>query len=77
MGSANLNDRSQCGDRDSEIALIVEDQETIPSQMNGHYVSKSLIFCKDYQLISLIVCSTRLPNLLLRCAVNYGKNTWD
>ncbi|KAI9267423.1 hypothetical protein BY458DRAFT_533912 [Sporodiniella umbellata] len=37
MGSANLNDRSQCGDRDSEIALIVEDMKTIPSQMNGHY----------------------------------------
>ena len=38
MGSANLNDRSQCGDRDSEIALLVEDQETIPSRMNGRYV---------------------------------------
>ncbi|KAI8991905.1 hypothetical protein BDF20DRAFT_812470 [Mycotypha africana] len=35
IGSANLNDRSQCGDRDSEIALIVEDQETIPSLMDG------------------------------------------
>lgn len=39
MGSANLNDRSQCGDRDSEIALIVEDKDTIPSKMNGEYVS--------------------------------------
>lgn len=39
MGSANLNDRSQCGDRDSEIALIVEDKDTIPSQMDGKYVS--------------------------------------
>lgn len=38
MGSCNLNDRSQCGDRDSEIALIVEDKDTIPSQMNGKYV---------------------------------------
>ncbi|KAI9312755.1 hypothetical protein BX666DRAFT_1986220 [Dichotomocladium elegans] len=37
MGSANLNDRSQCGDRDSEIALLVEDQEMIPSRMNGRY----------------------------------------
>ncbi|KAI8393433.1 uncharacterized protein BYT42DRAFT_551022 [Radiomyces spectabilis] len=35
MGSANLNDRSQCGDRDSEIAMIVEDQDMIASQMNG------------------------------------------
>ncbi|ORZ14030.1 hypothetical protein BCR42DRAFT_417891 [Absidia repens] len=35
MGSANLNDRSQCGDRDSEIAMLVEDQDLIPSEMNG------------------------------------------
>ncbi|KAJ8655156.1 hypothetical protein O0I10_009191 [Lichtheimia ornata] len=41
MGSANLNDRSQCGDRDSEIALIVEDQDMIPSQMNGRYYEAS------------------------------------
>ncbi|KAI7898091.1 uncharacterized protein BX663DRAFT_526183 [Cokeromyces recurvatus] len=41
MGSCNLNDRSQCGDRDSEIALLVEDQETIPSRMNGHYYEAS------------------------------------
>ncbi|RUP33532.1 hypothetical protein BC936DRAFT_138556, partial [Jimgerdemannia flammicorona] len=34
-GSANLNDRSQCGDRDSEIAVIVEDQTLIHSRMNG------------------------------------------
>ncbi|RUS23189.1 hypothetical protein BC937DRAFT_90893 [Endogone sp. FLAS-F59071] len=37
-GSANLNDRSQCGDHDSEIAVIVEDATTIPSKMNGEYV---------------------------------------
>ncbi|ORE03496.1 phospholipase D/nuclease [Rhizopus microsporus var. microsporus] len=41
MGSANLNDRSQCGDRDSEIALIVEDKDTIPSKMNGEYYEAS------------------------------------
>ncbi|KAI9248403.1 hypothetical protein BY458DRAFT_560172 [Sporodiniella umbellata] len=35
MGSANLNDRSQCGDRDSEIALMVQDKDMIDSRMNG------------------------------------------
>lgn len=35
MGSANLNDRSQNGDGDSEICLVVEDQETILSEMDG------------------------------------------
>ncbi|KAI8329868.1 hypothetical protein BC941DRAFT_463630 [Chlamydoabsidia padenii] len=40
MGSSNLNDRSQCGDRDSEIALVVEDKDMIPSRING----------KDYEV---------------------------
>ncbi|KAI0295612.1 phospholipase D/nuclease [Multifurca ochricompacta] len=35
MGSANLNDRSQKGDGDSEIALVVEDDDYIPSKMDG------------------------------------------
>ncbi|TCD64375.1 hypothetical protein EIP91_004206 [Steccherinum ochraceum] len=35
MGSANINDRSQKGDGDSEIALVVEDQDFIDSRMNG------------------------------------------
>ena len=34
-GSANLNDRSQLGDHDSEIAIIVEDPDQIDSYMNG------------------------------------------
>lgn len=39
MGSANLNDRSMCGNRDSEIAMITEDKDMIPSRMNGQSVS--------------------------------------
>ncbi|KAL0576186.1 hypothetical protein V5O48_005784 [Marasmius crinis-equi] len=35
MGSANINDRSQKGDGDSEIALVVEDTDMIRSSMNG------------------------------------------
>ncbi|KAL8286802.1 hypothetical protein RQP46_004330 [Phenoliferia psychrophenolica] len=34
-GSANLNDRSQNGDHDSEIALVVEDSDQLASEMNG------------------------------------------
>lgn len=34
-GSANLNDRSLRGSRDSEIALVVEDPTSVSSQMNG------------------------------------------
>lgn len=35
LGSANINDRSMMGDRDSEIALVVEDQDLIESTMAG------------------------------------------
>jgi len=35
MGSANINDRSQKGDGDSEICLVVEDDDLIQTTMNG------------------------------------------
>lgn len=35
IGSANINDRSQLGDRDSEIAIVIEDTEQVQSTMNG------------------------------------------
>lgn len=34
-GSANLNDRSQLGDHDSEIAIIIQDPEPVESSMDG------------------------------------------
>jgi phospholipase D1/2 len=34
-GSANINDRSQLGNHDSEIAVVIEDPETVESMMNG------------------------------------------
>ncbi|XP_043854121.1 LOW QUALITY PROTEIN: phospholipase D1 [Dromiciops gliroides] len=35
IGSANINDRSMLGKRDSEMAVIVQDTETVSSMMNG------------------------------------------
>ncbi|GAA5862918.1 hypothetical protein JCM1840_002326 [Sporobolomyces johnsonii] len=35
IGSANINDRSQNGDRDSEIAIVIEDNEEFDSRMDG------------------------------------------
>ncbi|KAF1354647.1 hypothetical protein BDV97DRAFT_365897 [Delphinella strobiligena] len=35
IGSANINERSMLGSRDSEVAAIVTDQEMIPSYMGG------------------------------------------
>lgn len=34
-GSANINDRSMLGKRDSEVAVIVEDSEKVASVMDG------------------------------------------
>ncbi|CAK9780379.1 unnamed protein product [Cutaneotrichosporon oleaginosum] len=35
IGSANLNDRSQNGDHDSEIAVVIEDTEMVEATMGG------------------------------------------
>lgn len=35
IGSANINDRSLLGSRDSEVSVVLEDQEFIKSYMNG------------------------------------------
>ncbi|XP_043997968.1 phospholipase D1a [Gambusia affinis] len=35
IGSANINDRSMLGKRDSEVAVIVEDSENVASVMDG------------------------------------------
>ena len=34
-GSANINDRSLLGNRDSEVAVILRDNETVNSKLNG------------------------------------------
>ena len=35
IGSANINDRSMLGYRDSEVDVIIEDKDMIEGQMNG------------------------------------------
>lgn len=35
IGSANINDRSQLGNRDSEIAMLIEDTDMVSSYMDG------------------------------------------
>ena len=44
VGSANINDRSMLGNRDSEVALRIEDTNLITIQMNGQpYQASSLV----------------------------------
>ncbi|KAJ7382520.1 hypothetical protein OS493_034411 [Desmophyllum pertusum] len=35
IGSANINDRSMLGDRDSEVAVIIQDNDLMEGTMNG------------------------------------------
>ncbi|KAL5227220.1 hypothetical protein ABZP36_015485 [Zizania latifolia] len=37
IGSANINDRSLLGSRDSEIGMIIEDKEVVSSMMDGRH----------------------------------------
>ncbi len=41
MGSANINDRSMLGFKDSEIAIRIEDETKVKSIMNGQEVEVS------------------------------------
>lgn len=40
LGSANINDRSQLGDRDSELAIIVRDDAQVSLQLDGINTSR-------------------------------------
>jgi phosphatidylserine/phosphatidylglycerophosphate/cardiolipin synthase-like enzyme len=40
LGSANINDRSQCGTRDSELAVIVRDSESTDAKLDGKHNQK-------------------------------------
>lgn len=35
IGSANINDRSLIGDRDSELAIVLEDNQEVSSRINN------------------------------------------
>lgn len=37
LGSANINDRSQLGDRDSELAVVIHDDKPTPTQLDGQH----------------------------------------
>ncbi|KDR66935.1 hypothetical protein GALMADRAFT_258822 [Galerina marginata CBS 339.88] len=71
MGSANLNDRSQKGDGDSEIALVIEDDDMIDSTMDGRPYQASRfaatmrrqLYKEHLGLIPPQQCSSRDPEV--------------
>jgi phospholipase D1/2 len=47
-GSANINDRSLQGSRDSEFCLVVNDIEMVDSKLNGQ-IQKVGLFCSTWR----------------------------
>lgn len=47
-GSANINDRSMHGSRDSEFCLVVTDTEMVDSKLNGQ-IQKVGLFCSTWR----------------------------
>lgn len=41
MGSANINDRSLLGNRDSEVAMVIEDKDLVNITMDGQFFKAS------------------------------------
>ena len=57
IGSANINDRSLCGDRDSEVAVVFRDEEFIESKMDGEdYTAGRFVLHYYYNPLHLIRC---------------------
>ncbi|WP_265920882.1 type VI secretion system Vgr family protein [Cupriavidus nantongensis] len=47
LGSANINDRSQLGDRDSELAVIIHDDKPASSPLDGKHTQPVGTLAKD------------------------------
>jgi phospholipase D1/2 len=58
-GSANLNDRSQQGDRDSEVAVVIEDPPVHPARINGTQVHFPICVSNEKWNVSPFAASLR------------------
>uniref|UniRef100_A0A4W2C7P8 Phospholipase n=1 Tax=Bos indicus x Bos taurus TaxID=30522 RepID=A0A4W2C7P8_BOBOX len=67
IGSANINDRSLLGKRDSELAVLIEDTEMEPSLMNGvEYQAGRFALSLRKHCFSVILGAAARPHLDLR-----------
>lgn len=64
IGSANINDRSMLGSRDSELAVFVEDEERVPSTMGGEeYQAGPLTLALRKECFSVLVGAGSDPSI--------------
>ncbi|KAM9728872.1 phospholipase D2 [Menidia menidia] len=66
IGSANINDRSMLGSRDSELAVFVEDEERVPSIMGGEeYQAGPLTLALRKECFSVLVGAASDPSIVI------------
>lgn len=64
IGSANINDRSMLGNRDSEMAVFVEDEERVHSMMGGQvYQAGPLTLALRKKCFSVLVGASSDPSI--------------
>lgn len=64
IGSANINDRSMLGNRDSEMAVFVEDEERVPSVMGGEeYQAGPLTLALRKECFRVLVGASSDPSI--------------
>lgn len=83
LGSANINDRSMLGSRDSELAVFVEDEERIPSIMGGEEYEAgplTLALRKECFRSGDTLWSSKIPTVFTPVALEFylksNCNTW-
>ncbi|KAL4471562.1 hypothetical protein ABPG74_008455 [Tetrahymena malaccensis] len=84
MGSANINDRSMKGSRDSEIAMVIEDKEYITTVMGGEqhqsskfaYTLRQSLFQEHFGLSEKELVDPLDNDFFEKIQTNSKKNTW-
>lgn len=75
IGSANINDRSMQGNKDTEIAVLIEDTRFVKSQMNGAVYYAGVLSNRLRQETSreIFGCNLKLINYVEATFANYRK----
>lgn len=68
IGSANINERSQLGNRDSEVAAIIRDTDTVNSKMNNkpHVAGKFALELRQKLMREHMGCDVDLVDIIER-----------
>ncbi|KAI5089509.1 phospholipase D2 isoform X1, partial [Silurus meridionalis] len=80
IGSANINDRSMTKERDSELAVLVEDEDRVPSRMNGEeYEAGPLALALRKECFRVLLGSDSDPSIDIDDPVSdqFFKDVWN